>query len=56
MFLLMKRIIRVLMNVIYRLDIFHQMLNKIILVKRSIYNLSCLYLCEQLDNLKDNIV
>ena len=29
MFLLMKRIIRVLMNVIYRLDIFHQMLNKI---------------------------
>ena len=29
MFLLMKRIIRVLMNVIYRLDIFHQMLKKL---------------------------
>lgn len=56
MFLLMKRMIRVLMNVIYRLDIFHKMLNKIILVKRSIYNLSCLYLCEQFDNPKDNIV
>lgn len=40
------------MNVIYRLDIFRQMLNKIILVKQIIYNLSCLYLCEQLDNLK----
>lgn len=56
MFLLMKRIIRVLMNVIYLLDIFHQMLNKIILVKRITSYLSCLYLCEQLDNLKDNIV
>lgn len=56
MFLLMKRIIRVLMNVIYRLDIFHQMLNKIILVKQIISYLACLYLCEQFDNLKDNIV
>lgn len=56
MFLLMKRIIRVLMNVIYRLDIFHKMLNKIILVKQIISYLSCLYLCKQFDNLKDNIV
>ncbi len=56
MFLLMKRIIRVLMNVIYRLDIFHQMLNKTILVKRIISYLLCLYLCGQFDNLKDNIV
>lgn len=56
MFLLMKRIIRVLMNVIYRLDIFHKMLNKIILVKQIISYLSCLYLCEQFDNPKDNIV
>lgn len=56
MFLLMKRIIRVLMNVIYQLHIFHQMLNKIILVKRIIFYLSYLYLCEQFDNLKDNIV
>ena len=44
----MKRIIRVLMNVIYRIDIFHQMLNKIILVKRIIFYLSCLYLCTQI--------
>ena len=56
MFLLMKRIIRVLMNVIYRLDIFHKMLKKLILVKRIISYLSCLYLCEQFNNLKDNIV
>ena len=56
MFLLMNRMIRVLMNVIYRLDIFHKMLNKIILVKRIISYFSCLYLCEQFDNLKDNIV
>ena len=56
MFLHMNRMIRVLMNVIYRLDIFHQMLNKIILVKRIISYLSCLYLCGQFDNLKDNIV
>ena len=44
------------MNVIYRLDIFHQMLNKIILVKQIVFNLSCLYLCGQFNNLKDNIV
>lgn len=31
------------------------MLNKIILVKRIISYLLCLYLCEQFDNLKDNI-
>ena len=53
MFLLMKRMIRVLMNVIYWLDIFHKMLNKIILVKQIISYLSCLYLCEQFDNPKD---
>lgn len=56
MFLLMKRIIRVLMNVIYQLHIFHQMLNKTILVKQIISYLSCLYLCGQFDNPKDNIV